>query len=385
LSYTPALGSGKCSQCTLPVNDFVGNLVGPSTAGRRVGSGGVWQWDHARQATDRQNPPHGTPRQDRPAEADEEADDGQGGTSDENSQANPMNPALWLGLVCLWIGSPLLGADPKDSTPPPSQAPSATAATKAAAPSPWPGGREDRWHGFVRHRFTVEGATGWVVEPRQAAPGKPWTWCLEFPDAFTERTGVLQLLEQGFHHVHLEVGNTFGSPRALEQFDAFYEALRRGGLGPKAALVGISRGGLYAYRWAARHPQRVACIYGDAPACDFKSWPGGKGSGKGSPGDWAQLQRHYGFATEAEALAFTGNPVDQLAPLAKAGVRLIHVVGDTDDVVPVAENTAVVESRYRALGGRIEVIHKPGVGHHPHGLDDPAPAVTFIRESFGNR
>jgi pimeloyl-ACP methyl ester carboxylesterase len=149
--------------------------------------------------------------------------------------------------------------------------------------------------------------------------------------------------------------------------------------------VGISRGGLYAYRWAAKNPERVACIYGDAPVCDFKSWPGGKGTGKGSAGDWTQLQRYYGFATEAEALAFTGNPVDRLAPLAKAKVRLIHVVGDTDDVVPVAENTGLIESRYQALGGRIEVIHKPGVGHHPHGLDDPAPVVTFIRESFRDR
>jgi pimeloyl-ACP methyl ester carboxylesterase len=74
--------------------------------------------------------------------------------------------------------------------------------------------------------------------------------------------------------------------------------------------------------------------------------------------------------------------VDRLAPLAKAKVRLIHVVGDTDDVVPVAENTSLIESRYKALGGQIQVIHKPGVGHHPHGLDDPTPVATFIRESF---
>ncbi len=25
-----------------------------------------------------------------------------------------------------------------------------------------------------------------------------------------------------------------------------------------------------------------------------------------------------------------------------------------------------------------QVIHKPGVGHHPHGLDDPKPVVDFI-------
>jgi hypothetical protein len=47
-------------------------------------------------------------------------------------------------------------------------------------------------------------------------------------------------------------------------------------------------------------------------------------------------------------------------------------------VVPVAENTAILEKRYRELGGTIKVIHKPGVGHHPHGLDDPAPVVEFI-------
>ena len=94
------------------------------------------------------------------------------------------------------------------------------------------------------------------------------------------------------------------------------------------------------------------------------------------------MQRHYGFTTEVEALAFTGNPVDQLAPLAKAKVRLIHVVGDTDEVVPVVENTALIESRYQALGGRIQVIHKPGIGHHPHGLDDPAPVAAFIRSAL---
>jgi hypothetical protein len=62
---------------------------------------------------------------------------------------------------------------------------------------------------------------------------------------------------------------------------------------------------------------------------------------------------------------------------------LIHVVGDADDVVPVAENTALVESRYRKLGGEIRVIHKPGVGHHPHGLENPAAVVKFIVEHAG--
>ncbi len=244
----------------------------------------------------------------------------------------------------------------------------------------WPGERLDTWHGYVRHNFTVDGCPAWVVEPKQAAPGNPWTWCMEFPDAFTERTGVLQLLEKGFHHVHLQVGNTFGCPAAVKHFDAFYHVLQKGGLAKKGALIGISRGGLYCYNFAAAYPARVACIYGDAPVCDFKSWPGGNGKGSGSPGDWAALLKDYGFKSETEALAYKKNPVDELAPLAMAKIALLHVVGDADNVVPPAENTLMVEQRYKELGGAITVIHKPGVDHHPHGLDNPQPIVDFILE-----
>ena len=123
-----------------------------------------------------------------------------------------------------------------------------------------------------------------------------------------------------------------------------------------------------------RNPERVVCIYGDAPVCDFKSWPGQK-SGKA----WEDVKALYGFKDDAEALAFKGNPVDILEPLAKAGIPLIHVVGDTDTTVPVAANTALIEQRYKALGGTITVFHKPGVGHHPHGLDDPKPLVDLIK------
>jgi pimeloyl-ACP methyl ester carboxylesterase len=246
------------------------------------------------------------------------------------------------------------------------------------APLAWPDEKVDTWHGFKRHAFKLDGCSAWVVEPKQALPGRPWSWCMEFPDAFTDRCAAPALLEKGFHHGHIVVGNTFGCPDALKHFSAFYDSLTSRGLAKKAALIGISRGGLYAYRWASENLGKVAVIYGDAPVCDFKSWPGGKGKGKGSAGDWAALQKCYGFKDEAEALAYKGNPVDVLEPLAKAGIALVHVVGDTDDVVPVAENTAVIEERYRKLGGTIQVHHKPGVGHHPHGLEDPAPVVKFI-------
>lgn len=247
-----------------------------------------------------------------------------------------------------------------------------------AAELRFPGEQIDEWHGYRRHKFQVAGKNAWVVEPKTPLADRRWSWCMEFPDAFTDRCAAPALLAAGFHHVHISVGNTFGSPDALKAFDEFYQVLVAQGLASKAVLIGISRGGLYAYRFAAEHPERVSVIYGDAAVGDFKSWPGGKGKGKGSPKDWVLLQQYYGFRDEAEALAFRGNPVDRLEPLARAGVALVHVVGDADDVVPVEENAGVIEQRYRQLGGQIEVIHKPGVGHHPHGLDDPAPVVAFI-------
>jgi pimeloyl-ACP methyl ester carboxylesterase len=251
-------------------------------------------------------------------------------------------------------------------------------AASARADLAFPGETIDEWHGAKRHTFQFKGRTAWVVEPSTPLPGNPWSWCMMFPDAFTVRCAAPQLVAAGFHHAFLDVGNTFGSPAAVAQLAAFHDELVRRGLGPKPALVGISRGGLYAHRYASEHPDRVAVIYGDAGVCDFKSWPGGKGKGKGSPGDWKACLSAYGFADEAAALAYQGNPIDTLAPLAKAGVALIHVVGDADDVVPPAENAAIVEQRYRELGGTIEVIHKPTCGHHPHGLDDPQPVVDFI-------
>jgi dienelactone hydrolase len=254
----------------------------------------------------------------------------------------------------------------------------ADAASRAPLAIDWQPTKTNTWKTFTRYHFTVDGCPCWVAVPKKPRPGNPWAWCLEFPEAFDTRTGVVKLVEDGFYYVHMSVGNTFGCPSAQVHLDAFYHHLVAKGLSPKGTLIGVSRGGLYAYRFAARNPDRIVCLYGDAPVCDFNSWPGGKGKGKGSKGDWESLIKLYGFKDEAAALAFKENPVDLLAPLAQAGIPLIHVVGDADDVVPVAENTAVIEQRYKALGGTIHVFHKPGVGHHPHGLDNPAPLVELI-------
>ena len=239
------------------------------------------------------------------------------------------------------------------------------------------GGKTDTWLGYERHTFTVDGCACWVAVPKNPRAGNHWLWCLMFPTPYPDRTGATALMAQGYYYAYISVGDTFGSPAALDHLDKFYEAMTKLGLRSKVALVGISRGGLYAYNWAARNPGKVSLIYGDAPVCNFESWPYGHGDPK-SAVEWQKLMTTYGFKTNEEAFAAPSQPIHELAPIAAAHIPLLSVVGDVDTTVPYKENTAIVEEKYKALGGEIQVIHKPTGNHHPHGLDDPAPTVAFI-------
>jgi len=232
------------------------------------------------------------------------------------------------------------------------------------------------WNGFRRRDFKVNGRNCLLVAPKEEAPGRPWIWRTEFFGH--EPQADLALLKKGFHLAYMDVQNLYGGPEAMEHMDAFYDYLTRESvLAERVVLEGFSRGGLFAFNWAARHPYSVSCMYLDAPVCDFKSWPGGKGRGQGSVADWACCLKVYGL-TEAEALAYEGNPIDNLKPLAEANIPLLHVCGETDGVVPLEENTGVVQERYKALGGEIQVIAKPFCGHHPHSLQNPGRIVNFI-------
>jgi pimeloyl-ACP methyl ester carboxylesterase len=247
---------------------------------------------------------------------------------------------------------------------------------------PFPG-TESRWEGFVRHDFRVDGKDAIVVEPKEPLPGRPWAWRGEFFGAFPNAD--VELLRRGWHLAYIGVPDQFGSPAAMRHWGKFYDVLvREHGLSPKPALIGLSRGALYCMAWAASHPDKTLLVYLDNGVCDFKSWPGGKprglGSGKGSPEEWSKLLKAYGFKSDREAIESKANPVDNLAPLARAGVPMLLVYGDSDSVVPHRENSEVVYGRYKALGGPVERIVKPGKDHHPHGLADPRPIIGFFEK-----
>lgn len=235
---------------------------------------------------------------------------------------------------------------------------------------PFPG-KKSQWEGFDRYDFICNTRRAIVVAPRKVAEGRPWIWRPAFFGAFPSVDKAL--LEKGFHVAYYDLTHLYGSPRAQRLGTDFYEVMcRYYRLSPKVTLEGFSRGGLFAFNWAANNPDKVACIYVDAPVCDMlyfsENWE--RDFWKGFLAEWG--------LTEENAKDFKGNPIDNLAPLAAAGIPVMGVCGDSDKIVPYEKHMKIAAERYRALGGNVEIILKPGCDHHPHSLDNAEPVVDFI-------
>jgi pimeloyl-ACP methyl ester carboxylesterase/lysophospholipase L1-like esterase len=236
--------------------------------------------------------------------------------------------------------------------------------------------QESDYYGFRCLDFKFEGRDAKIVFPAKAEPQRHWIWRARFWGH--EPQTEIALLKKGFHVVYVDAADLCGNSEAVKLWNRYYDYLTATyKLNEKAVLEGFSRGGLYIYNWGSENTSRVACIYADAPVCDLRSWPGGKGKGAGSPADWKLHLQAYG-QTEETINDFKGMPVYNSVKLAEAGVPVLHVCGAADDVVPVEENTYVLEKAYKAAGGNIKIIMKEGIGHHPHSLKDPAPIVRFI-------
>jgi hypothetical protein len=117
-------------------------------------------------------------------------------------------------------------------------------------------------------------------------------------------------------------------------------------------------GGLISYGWALRHPDCVDRIAEMGPATDFRTYPtlpnAVAGPTKGLD---------YGLSPgELDRRAGEFNPIDNLAPLAKAGVRVLRLHGDEDALVPTGANSEELARRYREFGGEAEIILLEGLG-----------------------
>jgi hypothetical protein len=208
--------------------------------------------------------------------------------------------------------------------------------------------------------FEVAGHEAFLIEPTEAAQktDKPWVWYAPTLKPYPgpeERWMIERFLKAGISVAGIDVGESYGSPAGVELFGKLFDDLTtKRGYATKPALLARSRGGLMHYSWASRRPSNVSCIAGIYPVCDFTSWPSAE---KAAPA--------YGL-TPAELIARAAefNPVDRLAPLAKTGVPIFHIHGDSDTVVPLERNSGAVAKIYEKLGGKMTLVVPKGQGHN---------------------
>lgn len=211
---------------------------------------------------------------------------------------------------------------------------------------------------------------------------KRWLW--EFPywlginDGFgnlQHRNYVEKALAAGFHMAGVDVGPSCASPAAAEACQEFYRRLVDDeGLSPKARIMGQSHGGLIAYGWAMRNPTCVERIGGICPATDFRSWPL-------LPNVVAFPEKGLDYGLSLQELserAAEFNPIDNLAPLAKAGVRILHIHGDRDELVPMSANSTELARRYEKLQGTAEIVVLEGLGHGGQELYESDRLIQFL-------
>jgi pimeloyl-ACP methyl ester carboxylesterase len=195
---------------------------------------------------------------------------------------------------------------------------------------------------YNRYAFDLPGVVGpiTVIVPKSVASGKPWVYRADF----VSRDAVidLALLAKGFHIVTGPVPYNADGP-SLRDWNAVYSHLTGHGFSIRPVMEGAGAAAGEAYAWAIANPDKVSCIYGENPILHSRLSP---------------------------------SPLDHLAPLAKAGVPLLHVCGGLDP--DFKDQTRVVERRYKDLGGKITVMVKEGDGHYPLGPRDPKPVVDFI-------
>jgi hypothetical protein len=223
-------------------------------------------------------------------------------------------------------------------------------------------GEKTLWHGFDRYDYVMNeetlqltplkaspqegnGVRGpeagtrrcIVVVPKQAAPGKPWSWRGCYWDHAPQ--AEIELLKRGFHIAYITTDPD-------ETWDVWYKFLINAyGLSSKPAFIGMSRGGANAYTWGTKHPDKVLAICADNPGLSQTS-------------------------------------LMKMDLLAANNVPILNICGSID---PILNNTYAVQSLYHANGGRMSVLVKDGTAHHPHSLNDPNVIADFIEQSFAEK
>jgi pimeloyl-ACP methyl ester carboxylesterase len=233
------------------------------------------------------------------------------------------------------------------------------------------------WFGFECETFEFAGREAFIVHPSGTPCGK-LLLKTEYMDAFPAFD--IAMLEKGWYLIHVQHKNRWATDDEIQLMADFVRhCAQKLDVPARCALVGLSCGGLQAARFAARYPELTAVLYLDAPVLSIPSM-----AGTGVLGDdmvalfWPEIAAAYGL-DRADLAEFRRSPVDELPLLIQNRIPVVLVYGDADTTVIWQENGKILADFYKENGGELCVIAKPGVAHHPHGLEDPTPVVEFVQ------
>ena len=213
----------------------------------------------------------------------------------------------------------------------------------------------------TRRNFTFAGRPAFVMMPAgvKQTNDLPWVWYAptlgkNLPGS-AEKWMFDRFHQKGIAIAGINVGESYGSPDGSRIYQAFYQHMtKESGFHSKPVLLARSRGGLMLYSWACDHPQSVGGVAGIYPVCNLESYPGlarAAGAYRLSPGELEKDLQKF-------------NPIDRIDSLALAKVPVFHIHGDSDRVVPLEANSAIVKQKYEKLGGPVEIEVVRGQGHN---------------------
>ena len=211
--------------------------------------------------------------------------------------------------------------------------------------------------------FEVAGRTAFLFTPAAdaAVPAESKPWILyaptlpAYPEA-AEQWMHEQFTKAGVAVAGIDTGESYGSPAGVVAAEALHAEMVRRGYSKQPALLGRSRGGLWASAWAIAHPELTAGLGGIYPVYDWRTYPGLE---KAAPA--------YGLPpAELAAKAADFCPIERIDVAAKAGVPVCIIHGDDDKVVPLEPNSLRLKQTYETAGKGelVQLIVARGQGHN---------------------
>lgn len=228
--------------------------------------------------------------------------------------------------------------------------------------------------------FAVAGHTAFLFAAAapagEPAGAKPWILysptLAAYPDV-AEKWMHEQFTRAGVAVAGIDTGESFGSPAAVRAAEALHAEMVRRGYARRPALLGRSRGGLWAAAWAIAHPELTAGVGGIYPVYDWRTYPGVEKAAA------AYRMR----ADELAAAAAEHCPIERIGVAATAGIPFCIIHGDEDKVVPLEANSARLRRAYAAAGKEelVTLIVAAGQGHSFwEGFFHCQPLVDFLIE-----